>query len=445
VTSSPGTAVKLAGLYRAGGHPAEVVEEVLGRIASRGEDHVWISVRAEAELLAEAERLVRRWPDPGGRPPLFGVPVAVKDNIDVAGLATTAGCPGYAYLPPGSAPLVRRLQAAGAVVIGKTNLDQFATGLSGTRSPYGACESPLVPGLISGGSSSGSAVAVAAGLVPVAIGTDTAGSGRVPAALTGTVGIKPSRGLVSTLGIVPACASLDCPSVFATSVPDALAVLAVIAGPEPGDPWSRRLPVPGPRPGVPGPVRIGVPREAEFYGDDAAAEAFGAAVAALADRGHTLVEVNLGPFLAAGRLLYDGPWIAERLAAVGGFADRHPEEVHPVTLEVLQGGRRFDAVDAFRGLYRLRELAAQTGPTWAGMDVLAVPTVPTTFTIAEMLADPVGRNSVLGHYTTFANLLNLAAVAVPCGFTSAGRPHGITLLGPAGRDGLLAEVAAGLG
>jgi allophanate hydrolase len=432
----------LASRYRAGAAPAEVVAEVLGRIAARGGDHVWISLRPAADLQAEAERLARQWPDPAARPPLFGVPFAVKDNVDVAGLPTTAACPAYAYQPARSAPLIGRLRAAGALPVGKTNLDQFATGLSGTRSPYGACESPLVPGLISGGSSSGSAVAVAAGLVPFAIGTDTAGSGRVPAALTGTVGLKPSRGLVSTLGIVPACASLDCPSIFATSPADALAVLAVLAGPEPGDPWSRRLPRPGPVPPPPRPLRIGVPRELDFEGDAAAAAAFDDAAGRLARLGHRLARLDAGPFLAAGRLLYEGPWIAERLAAVGDFADQHPGELHPVTLEVLRRGRSLSAVDAFRGLYRLRELAAQTRPAWAAMDVLAVPTVPTTFTIAELTADPVGRNTVLGRYTTFANLLDLAAVAVPAGMTAAGRPHGLTLLAPAGQDALLAGLAA---
>lgn len=433
---------QMAAWYRAGAHPAQVFAGVLGRIAARGDDHVWISVRQAADLAAEAAWLVRRWPDPERRPSLFGVPVAVKDNIDVAGLPTTAGCPGYAYQPTADAPLVSRLRAAGAVVIGKTNLDQFATGLSGTRSPYGACESPLAPGLIAGGSSSGSAVAVAAGLVPVAIGTDTAGSGRVPAALTGTVGFKPSRGLVSTLGIVPACASLDCPSVFAASVADARSVLAVIAGHEPADPWSRRLPFPAVA--AAGRKRIGVPREPAFHGDSAAEVAFRSVTARLADLGHEMVEVDLEPFLAAGRLLYDGPWIAERLAAVGDFAGKHPDLLHPVTLQVLRGGREFDAVDAFRGLYRLRELRARTAPCWSAMDVLAVPTVPTTFTIAEMLADPIGRNTVLGHYTTFANLLDLAALAIPGGRTPAGRPHGITLLAPAGGDAALADLAATL-
>ena len=432
----------IAARYQAGAHPAEVAGEVLARIAARGDDHVWICVRSGADLAAEADALARRWPDPRERPPLFGVPYAVKDNVDVAGMPTTAGCPGYAYLPERSAPLVSRLQAAGALLIGKTNLDQFATGLSGARSPYGACESPLVPGLISGGSSSGSAVAVAAGLVPFSIGTDTAGSGRVPAALTGTVGVKPSRGLVSTLGVVPACASLDCPSVFAGSVPDALAVLAVIAGLEPGDPWSRALPVPAAGPPPPRPLRIGIPQTPEFFGDTAAAEAFQAALGRLDDLGHALIETDLGPFLAAGRLLYEGPWIAERQAAVGDFAEAHPDQVHPVTLKVLRSRKGFSAVDAFRGLYWLRQLQAETRPAWAAMDVLAVPTVPTTFTIAEVEASPIARNNVLGHYTTFANLMDLAAVAVPAGFTAAGRPHGLTLLAPAGADALLAGVAA---
>ncbi|GAA3827057.1 allophanate hydrolase [Sphaerisporangium flaviroseum] len=435
----------LARRYRAGSaSPPGVAEEVLDRIAARGDDHVWITLRPAADLLGDAAGLAGRWPDPHSRPALYGVPFAVKDNIDVAGLPTTAACPGYAYVPDRSAPLVDRLLAAGALLVGKTNLDQFATGLSGTRSPYGACESPLVPGLISGGSSSGSAVAVAAGLVAFAIGTDTAGSGRVPAALTGTVGIKPSRGLVSTLGLVPACASLDCPSVFAWSVADGLAVLSVMAGPERSDPWSRSLPVPSPVPPAVASLRIGVPRHREFFGDDAAAAAFEEAAGRLADLGHQMVPVDLEPFLAAGRLLYDGPWIAERLASIGGFADRNPGLVHPVTRKILANGTGLSAVDAFQGLYRLRALRAETRQAWASMDALAVPTVPTTFTIAELLESPIDRNAVLGHYTTFANLLDLAAVAVPGGMTATGRPHGVTLLGPAGSDGLLAGLGAAL-
>ncbi|MCT9930879.1 allophanate hydrolase [Planotetraspora sp. A-T 1434] len=440
----PITTLQMAAMargYRAGEFtPADVVTEVYRRIKERGDDGVWISLRPEGEVLASLQRL----PRPAGhaghdRLPLYGIPFAVKDNIDVAGLPTTAACPAYAYRPSRSAPIVERLLAAGAVLIGKNNLDQFATGLSGSRSPYGSCESPLVPGLISGGSSSGSAAAVSAGLVSFSIGTDTAGSGRVPAAMTGTVGLKPSRGLVSTLGIVPACASLDCPSVFALSVPDAAAVLSVIAGFEPDDPWSRRFPAPEPVAGER--LRIGVPEAPEFFGDAAAEAGFAEAAVRLAGLGHEIVPVDLGPFLAAGRLLYEGPWVAERLAGVGDFVASHPEAVHPVTAQVLATGRDIKGADVFRGLHRLGELGGQTRRTWAGIDVLVVPTVPTTFTLDEMAADPIGRNTMLGHYTTFTNLLDLAAVAVPAGMTSAGRPHGVTLLAPTGSDGLLAGLA----
>jgi allophanate hydrolase len=444
VTRALEPAVTLDGLaraYAAGARPASVLSQVLARIAARGDDHAWITLRGAAELTAEADAVAARWPDPDRRPPLFGVPYAVKDNIDVAGLPTTAACPGFAYRPAADAPLVARLRAAGAICVGKTNLDQFATGLSGARSPYGACESPLVPGLISGGSSSGSAVTVAAGLVPFSIGTDTAGSGRVPAALCGIVGLKPSVGLVSTLGMVPACASLDCPSVFANSVADAAAVLAVIAGFEPADPWSRRLPAPAQADAGPPLPRLGVPRDPEFYGDDSAATAFAEVVSLI---GGQPLALDIADFLAAGRLLYQGPWVAERLAGVGDFVTAHPDQVHPVTRAVLDSGRGYSAADAFGGLHQLAGLRAKTRPVWEAVDVLVVPTVPTTFTVDEMLSDPVRRNSALGHYTTFCNLLDLCAIAIPAGFTAAGRPHGVTLLAPAGSDALLARTAARL-
>ncbi|GAA3421421.1 amidase family protein [Streptosporangium vulgare] len=364
----------LSGLYRSGAaRPADVAGEVLARIAARGDDHVWITLRPAADLLGDAAELTRRWPDPDTRPPLYGVPFAVKDNVDVAGLPTTAACPAYSHVPERGAPLVERLLAAGALLVGKTNLDQFATGLSGTRSPYGACESPLLPGLISGGSSSGSAVAVAADLVSFAIGTDTAGSGRVPAALTGTVGVKPSRGLVSTLGVVPACASLDCPSLFARSAADGLAVLSVIAAFEPADPWSRELPAPGPVPPVAYPLRIGVPRAPEFFGDTAAEAAFAEAAGRLTGLGHRIVPVDLDPFLAAGRLLYEGPWLAERLAAVGDFGDPQPRRGPPGHPEGAVRRRRAQrAVDAFEGLHRPAR-AGRGDPAGRGpsMDVLA--------------------------------------------------------------------------
>ncbi|WP_248964261.1 allophanate hydrolase [Sphaerisporangium perillae] len=413
---------------------AAKVVGIFQRIKERGDDGVWITLRPEEEVLADLARL-----DPGGR--LYGMTFAVKDNIDVAGLPTTAACPAFAYHPERSAPLVERLVAAGALLIGKTNLDQFATGLSGMRSPYGSCESPLVAGLISGGSSSGSAVAVAAGLVDFAIGTDTAGSGRVPAAMTGTVGLKPSRGLVPMLGVLPACASLDCPSVFARSVSTASAALAVMAGPYAGAPWSRELPSPVPVTPVRA-MRIGVPRSPDFLGDTGAAEGFAEATARLAALGHEIVPIDLTPFLEAGRLLYEGPWLAERLATVGDFLAAHPGEVHPVTRQVLERGRQITGVDVFQGRHRLEELRAETARSWGEIDVLAVPTVPTTFTLTEMAADPIGRNAALGLYTTFANLLDLAAVAVPAGMTPASRPHGVTLLAPAGFDGLLAGLGS---
>ncbi|GAA1011894.1 allophanate hydrolase [Acrocarpospora pleiomorpha] len=424
--------------------PADVVGEVYRRIRARGDDGVWITLRPIEDVLAEIR--------PG---PLSGVPFAVKDNIDVAGMPTTAACPAFAYVPDRTAPLVERLLAAGALLIGKTNLDQFATGLSGTRSPYGACESPLVPGLISGGSSSGSAVAVSAGLVSFAIGTDTAGSGRVPAALTGVVGLKPSRGLVPTTGLVPACASLDCASVFALSAPDAATAVGIMsdsgfavagaaehvrregAGGSPAAGQARRnAPVEGN-----GGLRVGVPELPEFFGDEAARAGFGEAVASLAALRHEIVAVDFAPFLAAGRLLYEGPWLAERLAGIGDFVAGHPDDVHPVTRDVLARGWDITGADVFRGLRRLAELHAETAATWADIDVLAVPSVPTTFTLAEMAADPIRRNSALGHYSTFANLLDLAAIAVPAGMTATGRPHGLTLLGPSGSDALLADLA----
>ncbi|TCJ35177.1 allophanate hydrolase [Parafrankia sp. BMG5.11] len=465
----------------------EVVDGVYDRIAARGDDGVWITLvpRAEAmrratelDVLLASARLGHAGPDglgpePGttagtgpSLPPLFGLPFAVKDNIDVAGLPTTAGCPDFSRLPAGTAPAVARLLAAGAVCVGKTNLDQFATGLSGTRSPYGIPSSPFDPYMIAGGSSSGSGVAVADGLVTFAVGTDTAGSGRVPAALTNTVGLKPSRGLVSTRGVVPACRSLDCPSVFALSVPDAYRVLSVMSGYDEEDPYSRRFPglgspAPGvaprtgapraevPRAEVPEPVRprIGVPRadQLDFLGDAGAAAVFGVGVGLLADGGAEVTEIDLGPFLEAGTLLYGGPWLAERYAAVEAFLQTVPDAgpadpVHPVIRAVLEPGAGITGAEVFRGLTRLRALRRSAERTWVDVDMVVVPTVPTTYRIDAMLADPIRLNASLGRYTTFANLLDLAAVAVPVGF-AAGLPFGVTLLAPAGGDELLAAPA----
>jgi len=490
----------------------DVVEAVLAAIADRGNDGVWIHVADRGKLLARAAELdaLAAATAPGDElPALFGLPFAVKDNIDVAGMPTTAACPGFGYPATAGAPIVDALLAAGAVCVGKTNLDQFATGLSGVRSPYGIPTSPFDPAMISGGSSSGSAVAVAAGLVTFAIGTDTAGSGRVPAALTNTVGIKPSRGLVSSRGVVPACRSLDCASVAALSVPDGRLVLDVISGFDELDPWSRRFPppavaagqddarqgvtgqgvtggdaaggdaaggdaaaalsaggapgnrglgappvrpsraatrpgVPATRPGVPA-ARLGVPAAALVAADcdEAVRSVFTRALDLLGGLGAQVVEVDLAPFLAAGTMLYEGPWLAERYAAIGDFLEEHPQEVHPVVAELLAPGARVSGAEVFTGIDRLQALRRQTEGTWRSVDALVVPTVPRTYSVADMLADPIRRNARLGRYTTFGNLLDLAAVAVPVGF-AGGLPYGVTVLGPAGSDARLAALGAAL-
>jgi len=401
--------------------PHEIVEDVLARL---GGDGVWISTFSAAELHARADRI-----DPSL--PLAGVPFAVKDNIDVAGLPTTAACADFAYRPERDAPVVRRLVDAGAIVVGKTNLDQFATGLTGARSPYGSPESVFGGGLISGGSSSGSAVAVANGAVSFALGTDTAGSGRVPAALNGIVGIKPTRGLLSTLGVVPACRSLDCVSIFAPDLTTAGRVTRVARGREAADPWSRT----GHRPLIAEP-RIGVPESLDFFGDAGQEKAFARFT------GETTVDI--GPLLEAGDLLYRGPWVAERLAGLGDFLRDHPDSVLPVTRRVLETGYGFSAADAFRAQHRLQELRLAADRMWERIDVLVLPTVGTTYTHAEIAADPIGRNLNLGRYTQFANLLDMAAVTVPNGFTADGRPASLTLFGPAFSDETLMLTARAL-
>lgn len=440
-----GTVPELRSAYRSGATtPVDQVERVLAGLAGRDGGPVWISTVPAAELRARAEELTRRH-DPAALP-LYGIPFAVKDNIDVAGMVTTAGCPDFGYRAAQDAPVVRRLRDAGALLVGKTNLDQFATGLTGSRSPYGSGESVFGGGLVSGGSSSGSAVAVAAGQVSFALGTDTAGSGRVPAALNGIVGLKPTRGLLSTAGVVPACRSLDCVSVFTTEVAGAVDVLHAARGVSPADPWGRALPARRASADVPATLRLGVPRpeDLDFFGDDGQADRFAVGVRRLGALVAAALPVPLDDYFAAGDLLYQGPWVAERLVALGDFVRAHPGSVLPVTRAVLETGRRYDAVDAFRGQHRLRELRARVDRRWQEIDVLVVPTVGTTFTLDEIAEDPIGRNAVLGRYTQFANLLDLAAVTVPNGFTEGGRPASLTLIGPAFSDLTLARLAAAL-
>jgi allophanate hydrolase len=418
--------------------PAETVARSFARIRAHADPAVFIALRDEAEALAEARALMATGHTDA---PLYGVPVAVKDNIDVKGLPTTAACPAFAYRPAADANAVARLEAAGAIIIGKTNLDQFATGLVGTRSPYGIPRNLFDKDLIPGGSSGGSAIAVAAGLVPLALGTDTAGSGRVPAALSNIVGLKPSLGLVSTAGLVPACRTLDCVSVFALTVDDAFAALQVLAGPDAADPYSRERPL-GRLSAMPGRLRLGVPPAGQrlFYGDRACAGAYDGAIAGFAKLGATIKEIDIEPFYEAARLLYEGPWLAERYIAARSLIASAPEAMHPVTREIIVAGARPSAVDAFLAFYRLEELRRARDHVFRSIDALLLPTVPTVYSIDQVMADPFALNSRLGTYTNFVNLLDLCALAVPAAMHANGTPSGVTLLAPGGQDAFLASI-----
>jgi allophanate hydrolase len=420
--------------------PSDIVGEVCDRIERRGSDSVWIHKVPRADALAAAAALEATH-GRGAVLPLYGVPFAVKDNIDVAGIPTTAGCPDFSYVAKETAPVVKRLLEAGAILMGKTNMDQFAAGLVGVRSPYGACSSVFDSRYISGGSSAGSAVAVAAGLVSFSLGTDTAGSGRVPAAFNNLVGWKPTRGLVSTRGVVPACRSLDCVSVFSLTCADSQALARIVSQFDTADPFAR--PLPPPRWRRDGSFRLGIPSLAQrkFFGDPESSGLFDQAIERLRSLGGTMVEIDFSSFCEATDLLYTGPWVAERLAAIEPFFSEHPGSVHPVTAKILSGARRFSAVDVFEGLYRLEALRRRADEQWTKMDVLALPTAATTYTIADVLADPIQLNTNLGHYTNFVNLLDLCGIAVPAGFNSKGLPFGISLLGRAFEDQVLITLA----
>lgn len=373
--------------------------------------------------------------------PLFGIPFVVKDNIDVAGVATTAACPAFSFLPEADATVVKRLVAAGAIPVAKANLDQFATGLSGARSPHGVPASVFSAAHVSGGSSSGSAVAVASRLVPFALGTDTAGSGRVPAGFNNLVGLKPTRGLFGNTGVLPACRSLDCVSVFAASVADARLVAMAAAGPDDTDAYSRAAPADLWTRDVPQALRFGVVgSEVLERCAPSVRAAYANSVSAMDALGGTPVAVDYAPFEQAARLLYDGPWVAERLAAIKDFAAATAEAIHPVVREIVLGGARYSAVDAFEGQYRLAALKRDVAPVWDAVDVLLLPTAPEHPTIAAMLADPIGCNARLGLFTNFVNLMDLAALAVPAGFSADGLPLGVTLVGRAFSDGMLARL-----
>jgi allophanate hydrolase len=430
-------------LYKSGdATPADVIAMVYDRIAREPLEPVWISMASREHSLARARKLER---DPlGPVRPLYGVPFAIKDNIDLAGLPTTAACPAYGYTPARSAAVVQALVDAGAIPVGKTNMDQFATGLVGTRSPHGACSSVYDARYISGGSSSGSAIAVASGLASFALGTDTAGSGRVPAAFNGLVGLKPTRGVLSTRGVVPACRTLDCVSILSLTCDDAHTVWNAARGFDADDGFSR-----APRAGddaapwLAGRFYFGVPPagQLEFFGDHAAAALYAQAVERMEALGGRRVEIDFRIFRAAAELLYAGPWVAERYAAIRQFVEAQAEQMNPVVRGIIEGARRYSAADAFAAEYELRELRRAAEAQWERMDLLLLPTTGTIYTHEAVAAAPVLLNSNLGYYTNFVNLLDLAAVAVPAGLRANGLPFGVSLIGPAFSEAGLLAVA----
>ena len=416
-----------------------VIRDVLARITAYDavQPQAWIA-RFDADTLIAAGEAVDARIEAGETLPLAGVPFAVKDNIDVAGIDTTAACPSFAYRPAASATVVECLVQAGAICIGKTNLDQFATGLNGTRSPYGAPRNVYNLAYVSGGSSSGSAVAVAAGLVAFALGTDTAGSGRVPAAFNHLVGLKPSRGRWSSAGLVPACRTLDCITVLASSVADAGLVDTVVAGFDPVDPFSCAIP------DLPRDARrIGVPRpdQRPWFGDLESERFYDRALDRLAEGGAELVEIDMTPLNETARLLYDGPWVAERTAALEAVLAANPADLDPTVREVVSVGLDLRAVDLFNGIYRLAELRRAADALWDDIDLLVLPTTGTTYRVAELRAAPIALNSALGAYTNFVNLLDMAAIAVPAGTRHNATGFGITFIGPAGTDRALLSAA----
>ena len=432
----------LLAAHGAGKALTATIEATYARIERHDDPALFIAIRPKAEALAIAERLQASGPE--GKP-LYGIPFVVKDNIDVAGLPTTAACPAFAYSPGKSAFAVERLERAGAIVIGKTNLDQFATGLVGVRSPYGIPRNALKPDLIPGGSSSGSATAVGAGLVPFSLGTDTAGSGRVPAALNGIVGLKPSLGALSASGVVPACRTLDTISVFAGNVADAFVVYEAACAFDESDAYARLFPPPA-LSALPNGIRLGVPRadQRQFFDDAMASAAFLQDLELARSLGARIVEFDFEPFAEVARALYEGPWVAERYAAVKALIESNPGALHPVTRAIIEGARKFDAISAFEAFYRLADQKRKTAHVWSEFDAMLVPTAPRLYTVAEVEADPIRLNSRLGTYTNFVNLLDLCAIAVPSSLRGDGLPSSVTLIAPSGADGLIAGVAGAI-
>jgi allophanate hydrolase len=431
------TIVDWQNAYRDGATPASLLPGLLDSMAT--DDAAWITLIDQPYLATQLAALeARRVSDPDlSKLPLYGVPFAAKDNIDVAGIRTTAACPEFAYIAEQHATVVQRLLDAGAIVIGKTNLDQFATGLVGIRSPYGVVPNTFDAKYVSGGSSSGSASVVARGLVPFSLGTDTAGSGRVPAGLNNIVGLKPTVGSLSGRGVVPACRTLDCVSIFATTVADAELVYTQAAGYDDADAYSRARPeqVSTTLPAKP---RFGIPAAPEFYGDAVAEAAYAKALDAVRASGAECIPLDFSLFDQVTALLYDGPWVAERYAAIAAFAEEHADAIHPVVRNIIFRAQEFSAADTFNAQYKLADLKRAADKIMASVDALLVPTAPTQYKIADVAADPVRLNSHMGKYTNYVNLLNWCALAVPANLRSDGLPFGLTLIGPAWSDHALA-------
>ena len=419
--------------------PTQVVEAINAEIQN-DPDHIWITT-----LSLESLRGYARNVEAQGMTslPLYGVPFAIKDNIDLAELPTTAACPAFAYTPSYSATVVQRLINAGAIPIGKTNLDQFATGLNGTRSSYGACRNAFNPAYISGGSSSGSAVAVAKGQVCFSLGTDTAGSGRVPAAFNNLIGYKPTKGWLSARGVVAACRSLDTVSIFAFTAADTARILTISAAYDAADIYSREREGHGFDFGTASHFRFGIPRKQQlkFFGNRESEQLFNETIARMQALGGEAIEIDFEPFLAAARLLYEGPWVAERYAAIQSFFELHSDQIIAPVREIIATAKRCSAADAFNGLYQLRRIKQQADRIWANMDCLLTPTAGTIYAIQAMQQDPIRLNTNLGYYTNFMNLLDYAAAAVPAGFQNDGLPFGITLVAPAHQDEPLLHLA----
>ncbi len=419
--------------------PTQVIEAVHTEIQN-DPDHIWITPLSLESLRDYARKVEAQ--DIASLP-LYGIPFAIKDNIDLAGVPTTAACPAFAYTPSRSATVVQRLINAGAIPIGKTNLDQFATGLNGTRSPYGACRNAFDPDYISGGSSSGSAVAVAKGQVCFSLGTDTAGSGRVPAAFNNLIGYKPTKGWLSAQGIVPACRSLDTVSIFAFTAADAARILTIAAAYDAADSYSRKREGHGFDFGTVAHFRFGVPykQQLKFFGNHEGERLFNAAVMRLQALGGEAIEIDFEPFLEAACLLYEGPWVAERYAAIQSFFELHSDQIIAPVRNIIASAKQYSAAEAFNGIYQLRRIKQQADQVWVNIDCLLTPTAGTIYPIQALWQDPIRLNSNLGYYTNFMNLLDYAAVAIPAGFQSNTLPFGITLVAPAHQDEPLLHLA----